>query len=119
MDIDRRGVKRDTVVLDLDGSDLGEDGADPTLGGIAEGEQVDVARGAVRVTGPDREECGPLQHELACVTRGGQPVEEPLVSVAEQDELEVVAALAGEAQEAGAGPGADVRSLVPHASASR
>lgn len=72
----------------------------------------------VGLTGPDCEEGRPFEHEAPRVARRGQAVEEPLVHEAQQDELEVVAALLGQAEQPDTRPGADFR-LALHTRASR
>ena len=116
--LDRGRVEGDAVVGTGRRRDLLEHGAQVRLGGVPEPEQVEVPRGTVRVAGPDGEEGGPLEHEAPRVARRGQAVEEPLVHEAQEDELEVVTALLGQAEQADARSGADVR-LPFHARASR
>ena len=48
-----------------------------------------------------------------------EPVEEPFVHVPQQDELEVVTPRFRDPEQLDPHPGADVRSFLPHASASR
>jgi hypothetical protein len=52
----RAHVEHHAIIDDLEREALGKDLADPVLARVANSEQVDVARGAMRMAGPQREQ---------------------------------------------------------------
>jgi hypothetical protein len=115
----RAHVEHHAVLGDLERDHLGEDLADPVLARIANTEQVDVARGAMRMAGPQREQRRAFEDEAPLVSGLRQPVEQALVRIPGEQELEVVAMLAGEVKQPRTNRRADVFRRLRHASASR
>jgi hypothetical protein len=74
----------------------------------AGGEEVHVKRRAVRLAGPHLEQHGPLEHERVGVRRLAEPVQEPFDAVPHEDQLELIAAFAGEVQQPLADGGGEV-----------
>lgn len=98
----------------------GEDLAHVVNTRVAEAEQVEIAGRSMRLAGPEGEERRALQHEPLRVPRRGEPEEQPLVRVAREHEVKVLAPLARQAREACAHRRADILGLrLRHASASR
>jgi len=79
---------------------------------FAEAEKVEVARGAIRFTGPEDEEQGAFQDEAVPMTRRPEAIEKPFQGVADEDEIDVLAALAGAVGEALANGRREVARLV-------
>jgi hypothetical protein len=112
-------VEFHTVVGDLESDHFAEDVADPAFARIANAEQIDVARGAMRMAGPQREQRRAFEDEAALVSRLRQPVEQALVRIPGEQELEIVALLAGEVKQPSPNRRANVFRRLRHASASR
>jgi hypothetical protein len=86
---------------------------------IPNAEQADVAGGAMRMAGPQREQRRAFEDEAPLVSRPRQSVEQALVRVPGEQELEVVAMLASEVKQPRTNRRADVFRWLHHASASR
>ena len=113
-------VELHAIVGDLEPQDLFKRRTNGCNARLAESEQVEVSSRPMWMAGPHREEGCPLQHEAGCVGRRRQPEEQPLVCVAREQQLKILAPLVSDAQQSCAHGSADVleRSL-GHASASR
>ena len=118
-DDERIRVEPHTVLFDIERENFGHDLSNPFLARLPEPEQIEIARGAVGLAGPNGEERSTLEHEVRAVAGHRDTVEQSLVRIPSQQELEVLAALAGEPQKSCANRGADVLRTQRHTRASR
>lgn len=93
IDLERARVECHAIVLDFGRDHVRDDVADPAHAGNAEPEQIDVARRAMWLVGPQHEQRRAFEHEGICVARGCEPVQQAFVRVAREYELEVLASL--------------------------
>src|SRR3990172_8606907 len=92
---------------------------EPSGGDLAAAEEVDILRRAERIRAPGVEEHGSLEDEVVGMSRDGEPVDEPLVRVTDEQRLELLSALLREAQQALPNRRRDVREVLFHRIASR
>ena len=109
----------DGVRGDRSAAHLLEEGLHLLRGGLAAAEQVEVTGGPEGLGRPHGDEHGPLQDEPIRVSRNRETVEEPLQGEARQDEVEILAALARDVEQALADRRAKVCGRLLQDSASR
>ncbi len=108
------------VVGNLDLTDVADAVPDRCIVRVSVTREVEVARGPVCGTAPDREEHRPLEDERVAMGRDAEPVQEALRRVALNGELRIFSALPGSVQQAPVNGGGPVAGSVgPHGSASK
>lgn len=119
-DTDRVGEEDEAIGRHLGTADLPEDGGQACGGHLAAGEQVEILRRPGGAIGPRVEEHRALEDEVGRMRGGREAVEEPLVGVADQDPLEILALRRREVEQPLAHRGVEVGGWPPrHRIASR
>lgn len=77
--------KQEAIVFDVCLTDLSDDALQLRKSGRAEAEQVDVARNAMQVSFPQREQHGSFEHEAVAVWGATETIQEALQCVSDEN----------------------------------